>query len=55
MACAHESSILKVVKAGSDLGGRIMGGKLGREDKVASARYLQDIVCDYVIHHIGYD
>tara|TARA_B100001057_G_scaffold329131_2_gene329497 strand:- start:1030 stop:1221 length:192 start_codon:yes stop_codon:yes gene_type:complete len=23
--------------------------------KAASARYLEDIGCDYVIHHIGYD
>jgi 3-hexulose-6-phosphate synthase/6-phospho-3-hexuloisomerase len=32
-----------------------MGDNLGAEDMVASAKRLEDLGCDYVIHHIGYD
>ena len=32
-----------------------MGDNLGAEDKVAAARRLEDLGCDFVIHHIGYD
>jgi 3-hexulose-6-phosphate synthase/6-phospho-3-hexuloisomerase len=32
-----------------------MGDNLGCEDMVAGARHLEDLGCDMVIHHIGYD
>jgi 3-hexulose-6-phosphate synthase/6-phospho-3-hexuloisomerase len=32
-----------------------MGDNLGCEDKVASSMRLEELGCDYVIHHIGYD
>jgi 3-hexulose-6-phosphate synthase/6-phospho-3-hexuloisomerase len=32
-----------------------MGDNLGCDDKVAAVKWLEDLGCDYVIHHIGYD
>ena len=32
-----------------------MGDNLGCPDMVAGAKRLEDLGCDYVIHHIGYD
>ncbi|QOV90305.1 orotidine 5'-phosphate decarboxylase / HUMPS family protein [Humisphaera borealis] len=55
MARAHEETIKVVVKAGRDLGVKIMGDNLGCPDMVAGAKMLEDLGCDYVIHHIGYD
>lgn len=55
MARAHEETIKCVVKAGHDLGVKVMGDNLGCEDMVAGARWLEDLGCDFVIHHIGYD
>ena len=55
MARAHEETIKVVVKAGRDLGIKVMGDNLGCPDMVAGARYIEDLGCDYVIHHIGYD
>lgn len=55
MARAHEETIRVVAKAGRDLGVKIMGDNLGCPDMVAGARFLEDLGCDYVIHHIGYD
>lgn len=55
MARAHEETIKCVVKAGRDFGVKVMGDNLGCEDMVGAARWLEDLGCDYVIHHIGYD
>lgn len=55
MARAHPETIREVVKAGKDFGISVMGDNLGCEDMVAGARMLEDMGCDYVIHHIGYD
>ncbi|MEZ5040220.1 MAG: orotidine 5'-phosphate decarboxylase / HUMPS family protein [Saprospiraceae bacterium] len=55
MARAHPETIKEVVKAGRDLGIKVMGDNLGCEDMVAGAKMLEDMGCDYVIHHIGYD
>ncbi|MCB0687785.1 MAG: orotidine 5'-phosphate decarboxylase [Saprospiraceae bacterium] len=55
MARAHPETIKEVVKAGKDFGVKVMGDNLGCEDMVAGARMLEDMGCDYVIHHIGYD
>ncbi len=55
MARAHEETIRCVVSAGRDFGVKVMGDNLGCEDMVAAARWLQELGCDYVIHHIGYD
>jgi 3-hexulose-6-phosphate synthase/6-phospho-3-hexuloisomerase len=32
-----------------------MGDNLGCPDMVEGARQMEDLGCDYVIHHIGYD
>ena len=34
---------------------KVMGDNLGCPDMVAGAKFLEDLGCDYVIHHIGYD
>jgi 3-hexulose-6-phosphate synthase/6-phospho-3-hexuloisomerase len=55
MARAHDETIHAVVKAGRDFGVKVMGDNLACEDMVAGARRLEDLGCDYVVHHIGYD
>ena len=55
MARAHEETIRCVVKAGKDFGVQVMGDNMVCDDMVAAARWLEDLGCDYVIHHIGYD
>ncbi len=55
MERAHPETVKMVVKAGHDLGVKVMGDNLGAEDMVAAAKRLEDLGCDYVIHHIGYD
>ncbi len=55
MARAHEETIRAVVKAGRDFGVKIMGDNLGSEDMVDGARRLEDLGCDFVVHHIGFD
>jgi 3-hexulose-6-phosphate synthase len=55
MARAHPETIKMVVKAGKDHGVKIMGDNLACPDMVAGAKELEDLGCDYVIHHIGYD
>src|SRR5688572_26689291 len=55
MARAHEETVRCVVEAGRDFGIKVMGDNLGCDDMVAGARQLEDLGCDYVIHHIGYD
>lgn len=55
MARAHEETIKCVVQAGKDFGAQVMGDNLGCPDMVAGAKFLEDLGCDFVIHHIGYD
>jgi 3-hexulose-6-phosphate synthase/6-phospho-3-hexuloisomerase len=55
MERAHPETVKMVVRAGRDFGVKVMGDNLGAEDKVAAARRLEDLGCDFVIHHIGYD
>lgn len=55
MARAHEETIHCVVKAGRDFGVKVMGDNLGCEDMVDAARKLEQLGCDYIVHHIGYD
>jgi 3-hexulose-6-phosphate synthase/6-phospho-3-hexuloisomerase len=55
MERAHPETVNMVVQAGRDFGVKVMGDNLGAEDKVAAARRLEDLGCDFVIHHIGYD
>lgn len=55
MARAHAETVRCVVKAGRDVGVSVMGDNMVCPDMVAGARWLEDLGCDYVIHHVGYD
>lgn len=55
MERAHPETVKCVVQAGRDFGVKVMGDNLGAEDMIASARRLEELGCDFVIHHIGYD
>ncbi|MCA9078486.1 MAG: orotidine 5'-phosphate decarboxylase [Planctomycetaceae bacterium] len=55
MARAHEETIKCVVQAGRDFGAKVMGDNLGCPDMVAGAIWLEDLGCDFIVHHIGYD
>jgi 3-hexulose-6-phosphate synthase len=55
MVRAHEETIRCVVNAGRDFGVKVMGDNLGSPDMVEGAKRLEELGCDYVIHHIGYD
>ncbi|MFT5123971.1 MAG: 3-hexulose-6-phosphate synthase [Verrucomicrobiales bacterium] len=55
MAQAHPETIKCVVQAGLDFGVEVMGDNLGFADMIEGARLLEDLGCDYVVHHIGYD
>tara|TARA_R110002096_G_scaffold54517_15_gene140618 strand:+ start:2177 stop:2872 length:696 start_codon:yes stop_codon:yes gene_type:complete len=55
MAQAHEETIKCVVKAGRDFGCEVMGDNMVSADMVEGAKRLEQLGCDYVIHHIGYD
>lgn len=55
MERAHPETIKIVVRAGRDFGVKVMGDNLGAENMIDSARRLEDLGCDFVIHHIGYD
>jgi 3-hexulose-6-phosphate synthase/6-phospho-3-hexuloisomerase len=55
MARAHEETVKCVVQAGADYGVKVMGDNLGCPDMVAGAKQLEDLGCDFIVHHIGYD
>ena len=55
MARAHPETVRVCVQAGRDFGVKVMGDNLGCPDMVAGARELEDLGCDFVIHHIGFD
>ena len=55
MERAHEETIKCVVKAGKDFGCKVMGDNMVAADMVAAAKRLEDLGCDYIVHHIGYD
>ena len=55
MARAHEETIKCVVAAGKDFGVEVMGDNLACPDMIEGARRLEELGCDYIIHHIGYD
>jgi len=55
MARAHAETIKAVVRAGHDFGVKVMGDNLGCPDMVDAAKWLEELGCDYIVHHIGYD
>jgi len=55
MARSHPETIKCVVQAANDYGITVMGDNLGCEDMVTGAQLLEDLGCQMIIHHIGYD
>ncbi|MEX0929222.1 MAG: orotidine 5'-phosphate decarboxylase / HUMPS family protein [Balneolales bacterium] len=55
MARAHEETIKCVVEAGKDFGVKVMGDNMVSPDMIKGAKRLEDLGCDYIIHHIGFD
>jgi 3-hexulose-6-phosphate synthase len=55
MGQAHTETVELVVKAGHDFGVKVMGDNMAMPDPVAGAKLLEDLGCDYIVHHIGYD
>src|SRR5258706_4042002 len=55
MARSHEETVKIRVKAGRDYGVKVMGDNLACADMVGAAKQLEELGCDYVVHHIGYD
>lgn len=55
MARAHEATVRCVVQAAQDFGVAVMGDNLAFADPVEGAKRLEDLGCDYVIHHVGFD
>lgn len=55
MARAHPETIKVCIKAGRDCNIKVMGDNLACPDMVAGAKELEDLGCDYVVHHIGFD
>jgi 3-hexulose-6-phosphate synthase/6-phospho-3-hexuloisomerase len=55
MERSHPETVKMVVKAGKDFGVKVMGDNLGAPDMVEAARRLDELGCDFVIHHVGYD
>ncbi len=55
MGQAHAETVELVVKAGRDYGVQVMGDNMAMNDPVEGARRLEDLGCDFIIHHIGYD
>ena len=55
MGQAHAETIELVVKAGRDFGVKVMGDNMAMPDPIAGAKRLEELGCDYIIHHIGYD
>ena len=55
MGRAHEATIRRVVDAGRDFGIKVMGDNLAAADRVACARWMEELGVDFIVHHIGYD
>jgi len=55
MAKAHDETVIRVVKACQDFGIEVMGDNLACSDMIGAAKHLEDLGCNYIVHHIGYD
>jgi 3-hexulose-6-phosphate synthase/6-phospho-3-hexuloisomerase len=55
MARAHAETIKCVVKAGRDFGVKVMGDNMVCADKAAASKWMEDLGCDYIVHHTGFD
>jgi 3-hexulose-6-phosphate synthase len=55
MGQAHAETVELVVKAGADFGVKVMGDNMAMPDPVDGAKRLEELGCDYIIHHVGFD
>lgn len=55
MGRAHEATIRRVVAAGRKYGIKVMGDNLGADDRVANAKWMEELGVDVIVHHIGFD
>jgi 3-hexulose-6-phosphate synthase len=55
MGQAHEETVELAVKAAREYGVQVMGDNMAVPDPVQGARRLEQLGCDYIVHHIGYD
>ena len=55
MGRAHEATIRRAVDAGREFGVKIMGDNLAAPDRVACARWMEELGVDFIVHHIGFD
>ena len=55
MGQAHAESVELAVKAGRDFKVKVMGDNMNMPDPVDGAKKLEELGCDYIVHHIGYD
>lgn len=55
MGQAHPETIEMASKAARNAGIKLMGDNMNMPDPVAGARRLEELGCDYIVHHIGFD
>ncbi len=55
MGQAHPETVELAAKAAHEFGVKLMGDNMAMPDAVGGAKRLEDLGCDYVVHHIGYD
>lgn len=55
MGVAHPATISGAVRAGRELGGKVMGDIMLHPDKPACAKMMQELGVDYIIVHTGLD
>jgi 3-hexulose-6-phosphate synthase len=55
MGQAHGETVEMAVKAARHHGVKIMGDNMNMPDVVAGATRLEELGCDYIVHHVGYD
>ncbi len=55
MGQAHPETVELAVKAGREFGAKVMGDNMAMPDPVDGAKLLEELGCDYIVHHIGYD
>ena len=55
MGQAHAETVELVVKAGRDFGFQVMGDNMAMPDPIEGAKRLEELGCNYIVHHIGYD
>ena len=55
MGQAHPETVERSVETAHDLDAKVMGDNMAMPDPVDGARRLEDLGCDYIVHHIGYD